>query len=136
MNNENTYYPGTQAAVAAGATSITLGAIGSGANFGNTPIAAGDIVLVIQMQGAQITVPGNPQSTLYGGNVSGIGSGFISTNLMAGNMEFAVATNAVPVGGGTLNIAAGLTYTYSYAAYSAASTGQYTYQVIRVSTSL
>jgi hypothetical protein len=33
MNNENTYYPGTQANVAAGATSITLGAIGAGANF-------------------------------------------------------------------------------------------------------
>jgi hypothetical protein len=129
-SSENTYYPGTQAAVSAGATSITLGPIGSGANFGNTPIAVGDIVLVIQMQGAKITVPVNPQSTLYGGNVSGIGSGFISTNLMAGVMEFAVATNAVPVGGGTLNIAAGLTYSYAYAAYGA--TGQYTYQVIRV----
>ena len=56
--NENTYYPGTQATVSAGATSITLGPIGSGANFGNTPIACGDIVLVIQMQGAQINVPG------------------------------------------------------------------------------
>ncbi len=131
--NENTYYAGTQATVAAGATSITLGAIGSGTNFGNTPIAAGDIVLIIQMQGAQITVPANSQSTLYGGNVSGIGSGFISTNLMAGNMEFAVATNAVPVGGGTLNIASGLTYAYNHTAYSA-TTGQYTYQVIRVST--
>ncbi len=51
--NENTYYPGTQAAVAAGATSITLGPIGAGANFGNTPIATGDILLIIQMQGAQ-----------------------------------------------------------------------------------
>ena len=54
INNENTYYPGTQANVAAGATSITLGAIGAGPNFGNTPIATGDIVLIIQMQGAQI----------------------------------------------------------------------------------
>ena len=35
--NENTYYPGTQATVSVGATSITLGAIGAGANFGNTP---------------------------------------------------------------------------------------------------
>ena len=56
-NNENTYYPGTQAAVSAGATSITLGAIGAGANFGSTPIAVGDIVLIIQMQGAQIMIP-------------------------------------------------------------------------------
>ncbi len=68
MNNENTYYPGTQAAVAAGATSITLGAIGSGANFGNTPIAAGDIILVIQMQGAQIFVPATKNLATYGGN--------------------------------------------------------------------
>ncbi len=55
--SQNTYYPGTQAAVSAGATSITLGAIGSGANFGSTPIAVGDIVLIIQMQGAQILIP-------------------------------------------------------------------------------
>ncbi len=55
--NENTYYPGTQATVAAGATSVTLGAIGSGTNFGNTPIASGDIILVIQMQGAQLLLP-------------------------------------------------------------------------------
>ena len=47
--SENTYYPGTQAIVSAGATSITLGAIGAGSNFGNTPIASGDIVLIIQM---------------------------------------------------------------------------------------
>jgi hypothetical protein len=129
-SNENTYYPGTQATVAAGATSITLGPIGAGANFGNTPIATGDIVLVIQMQGAQINVPGSTTNSLYGANISGLGSGMITTNLQAGKMEFAVATNAVPIGGGTLNISAGLTYNYSYAAFGA--TGQYTYQVIRV----
>jgi hypothetical protein len=128
--NENTYYPGTQANVAAGATSVVLGAIGSGANFGSTPIAVGDIVLIIQMQGAQITLPATKSSTLYGANLSPLGSGMIPTNLVAGNMEFAVATNAVPVGGGTLNIASGLVYNYQYAAWGA--TGQYTYQVIRV----
>ena len=131
MNNENTYYPGTQANVAVGATSITLGAIGSGTNFGNTPIATGDIVLIIQMQGAQVFIPAAKNFATYGGNAN-IGSGMITTNLIAGNMEFAVATNAVPVGGGTLNIATGLTYNYQFAAYGA--TGQYTYQVIRVST--
>jgi hypothetical protein len=96
-SNENTYYPGT-VSVAAGATSITLGAIGSGANFGNTPIAVGDIVLVIQMQGDTIKV-GAISSALYGGNISGYGAGFLSTGLSAGKMEFAVATNAVPVAG-------------------------------------
>jgi hypothetical protein len=128
-SSENTYYPGIQAAVSAGATSINLGAIGAGTNFGNTPIATGDIVLIIQMQGAQITVPGSKTNSGYGDG-SGGGSGMISTNLVAGHMEFAVATNAVPLGGGTLNIAAGLTYNYAYTPFGA--NGQYTYQVIRV----
>jgi Secretion system C-terminal sorting domain len=131
MNNENTYYPGTQANVAVGATSITLGAIGAGPNFGNTPISTGDIVLIIQMQGAQIFIPAAKNFATYGANAN-IGSGMINTNLIAGNMEFAVATNAVPIGGGVLNLAAGLTYNYQYAPFGA--TGQYTYQVIRVST--
>ncbi len=54
----------------------------------------------------------------------------ITTGLTAGTMEFAVATNAVPVGGGTLNIAAGLVNAYSNVPYG--TNGQYTYQVIRV----
>src|SRR5450755_349668 len=130
MANENTYYPGTQAAVSAGATSITLGAIGAGLNFGITPIAVGDIVLVIQMQGAQFNLPAVTLAS-YGGG-TGAGAGFLPANLLAGRMEFAVATNAVPVGGGVLNIAAGLTYNYAYSPFGA--NGQYTYQVIRVST--
>ena len=128
--NENTYYPGATALVAAGATSITLGAAGSGTNFGTTPIAVGDIVLVIQMQGAQINVPASISSGLYGANSSGKFSGFLSSNLYAGNMEFAVATSAVPIGGGVLNLSAGLTYPYKKAAFG--TDGQYTYQVIRV----
>jgi hypothetical protein len=130
LANENTYYPGTQAAVSAGATSITLGPIGAGANFGNTPIAAGDILLIIQMQGAQINIAA-VTSSQYGGAL-GTGAGMLATNLMAGKMEFIIATNAVPVGGGTLNITAGLTNAYAYSAFGA--NGQYTYQVIRVAT--
>ena len=126
--NENTYYPGTQAAVSVGATSITVGAAGSGTNFGNTPIASGDIVLIIQMQGAQIS---STNSNLYGSNIAAFaGSGFTSTNLMVGKMEFAVATSAVPLAGGTLTIAAGTTNAYAYSAFG--TFGQYTYQVIRV----
>jgi Secretion system C-terminal sorting domain len=132
MGNENTYFPGTQASIAAGSTSITVGAIGSGTNFGSTPIAAGDIILIIQMQGAQFTVPSSTLNMLYGSNF-GNGIGMISTNLTAGQMEFAVATNSVPIGGGTLTISAGLTNSYSKVPYSS-TTGQYTYQIIRVST--
>jgi hypothetical protein len=128
--SENTYYPGTTASVAVGATSITLGAAGSGANFGATPIAIGDIIFIIQMQGAQINVPASISSGLYGANSSGKFSGFLATNLNAGNMEFAVATNAVPIGGGVLNLGAGLTYAYKKSAFG--TDGQYTYQVIRV----
>jgi hypothetical protein len=127
--NENTYYPAT-ASASSGSTSISLGTAGSGANFGSTPIATGDIVLVIQMQGAQINVPASTTSSLYGGNNSGKGSGFLSTNMVAGTMEFAVAKNPVPLAGGVLTISAGLTYSYVNAAYGA--NGQYTYQVIRV----
>ena len=128
--NQNTYYPGTQTAVAAGATTITLGAIGSGTNFGSTPIAVGDIIMIIQMQGAQLQIPASTTNSLYGGNASGLGAGMITTGLTAGAMEFAVATNAVPAGGGTLNIAAGLVNAYSNVPYG--TNGQYTYQVIRV----
>ncbi len=129
-SNENTYYPGTTASLTAGSTAITLGAAGVGANFGNTPIASGDIVLVIQMQGAKINVPASVTSGLYGANSVGKSSGFLPTNMLAGTMEFAVATSAVPLAGGVLNISAGLTYSYASSAFG--TDGQYTYQVLRV----
>ncbi|HMH35263.1 MAG TPA: hypothetical protein VK543_19645, partial [Puia sp.] len=125
-SNENTYYPGTQATVSAGATSITLGTAGVGTGFSATPIAIGDVVLIIQMQGAQIN---SSNSGLYGKG-TGSGAGFTATNLLAGYMEYAVAANAVPVGGGTLNLVSGTTYSYVQSAFGAF--GQYTYQIIRV----
>lgn len=132
VSNENTYFPGTSSSVSAHATSITVGAAGSGTGFGNTPISIGDILLIIQMQGVKINVPSNNQSTKYGANVSGKGGGDISSNFMAGNMEFAIAASNVPIGGGTLNLSAGLTYSYKKSAYSSGGDGQYTYQIIRV----
>jgi len=129
-SSENTYYPGATASLSAGASSITLGVAGVGTNFGTSPIASGDIVLVIQMQGAKINVPGSVTSGLYGANSSGKSSGFLPTNMFAGTMEFAVATNAVPLAGGILNLTAGLTYSYRSSAFG--TDGQYTYQIIRV----
>jgi hypothetical protein len=85
--SENTYYPATTASLAAGATSITLGAAGSGTNFGTTPIAIGDIVFIIQTQGAQINVPASVSSSLYGANSSGKSNGFLPSNLYAGNIH-------------------------------------------------
>src|ERR1700760_1291337 len=56
----NTYYPG-KASVNAAATSISLGAV----VYGATPISSGDILLVIQMQGAQVNIK---NSNKYGDN--------------------------------------------------------------------
>ncbi|PWT77185.1 MAG: hypothetical protein C5B59_04615 [Bacteroidetes bacterium] len=127
-SNPNTYYPGTQATVAVGATSITIGAVPAG--YGSTGIATGDIVLIIQMQGAEIN---STNTSSYGsGTVAWGGSGNTSNNLYAGQMEFAVAANAVTTAGGTLNLVAGTVNSYKASAFG--TFGQYTYQVIRVST--
>jgi uncharacterized repeat protein (TIGR01451 family) len=121
----NAYYPGS-ATVTAGSTSITLGA----ATGASTPIASGDLVLIIQMQDAAINTS---NSSNYGDGISGSGS----TNLNnAGVYEYANATSAVPLTGGTLTVTAagpggGLLYTYTSAAASSTQ-GARTFQVIRV----
>lgn len=123
--NPDTYYPGTQATVNIGATSIVVGT----ASSGTTAISTGDIVLIIQMQGAEINAT-NTDS--YGDGVTaGNGSGYLNNaNHLAGNMEFAVAANNVPLAGGTLNLTAGTSNKYQNAAFG--TFGQYRYQVIRV----
>ena len=109
----NTYYPAT-ASVAAGATSITLGAATGAA----TPIASGDTVLIMQMQDATID---STNSASYG-TVSGGGAGLY---------EYAVATNSVGLGGGTLNLC-NMINAYINANYVAGASGQKRFQVIRV----
>jgi hypothetical protein len=123
--NPDTYFPGTQANVSVGATSITVGA----ASSGTTAISAGDLVLIIQMQGAEIN---STNSDSYGDGVAGAnGNGYLNNaNHLAGNMEYAVASNSVPLAGGTLNISTGTIKAYQNANY--ATFGQYRYQVIRV----
>jgi hypothetical protein len=114
----NTYYPAT-ANASAGATSITLGnAIGA------TPIAVSDILLIIQMQGAQIN---SNNSIAYGDGSTG--SGYLNNaSLTAGKMEYVVAASAVALTGGTrtLTLHSALVNSYQFTA------GQYTFQVIRV----
>src|SRR3974377_1999483 len=63
----NAYYPAT-ASAAAGATTITLGT--ANANGAQTAIATGDLLLVIQMQGADITSTNN---NTYGDGATGSG---------------------------------------------------------------
>lgn len=119
--NPNTYYPGT-GTVNVGATTINVGAIG----IGTTPIAAGNLILIIQMQGTTITTA---NSDNYGDNVAGPpASGYTNdANHLSGNMEYAVVT---AFNGTTITLAAGTTRAYRNANFG--TTGQYRFQVIRV----
>jgi len=125
----NTYYPGS-ANAAAGATSITLGAATGGPGGVPTAIAAGNLLLVIQMQDASI----NDSNTVAYGNGS-TGQGFTALN-SAGDYEFVTAQSAVGTGGGSVTISGagaggGLVFPYHSAAAST-NAGQSTYQVILV----
>ena len=134
---KNDYWPGS-ASVAANATSITLGARTGGA-AGNT-IAIGDLLIVMQMQDAAFDTTNDETYGEGTGSTqaTGTGSGAATTLNNAGRWEYVVATNAVPAGGGTLNLqgggtGGGLLYSYTNQAFAATTTqGQRTFQVIRV----
>ena len=115
----NTYYPGT-ASVASGATSIPVGASSGSA----TAIAKDDLLLIIQMQDADINTTNGAN---YGGG-AGTGRGYTALN-QTGLYEYARATG--PVAGGFVPIAQGLANPYRYRAASGTN-GQSSYQVIRV----
>ncbi|MDJ0365539.1 Ig-like domain-containing protein [Hymenobacter sp. H14-R3] len=105
----NVYYPGITAA--SGSKTITVGTTPTGNTA--TPIAAGDMLLIMQMQGATMSTVNN---NTYG-TVSGTPT--------AGTYEYAVAASSVD-GSGNLTLAAKLTSTYT-----ANATGN-TFQVIRI----
>ena len=128
----NAYYPpaSTVGTVNAGSTSVALGAAATGG--AQTAIASGDLLLIIQMQGAQINSTDNSS---YGSGVAGQSAGYTSLG-SSGLFEFVTATSAVPVAGGTLNFigtgaGSGLLNTYVSAAASSTQ-GIQTFQVIRV----
>jgi Secretion system C-terminal sorting domain len=119
----NTYYPSNQSDLLAGGKIISLGP----AVYGSDPIAVGDVLLIIQMQGAEIN-PSN--SNNYGSNTA-IGGGYlVNANLMAGQMEYVVAASSVPVTGGPLTLLSGTTHAYHNAVFGG--DGQYSFQIIRV----
>jgi uncharacterized repeat protein (TIGR01451 family) len=129
----NAYYPpgsgvGT---VNAGSTSIVLGAAAASPGA-QTAIAVGDLLLIIQMQDAQIN---STNTSSYGSGVPGDPAG--STGLgSSGEFEFVTATSAVPVTGGSLSftgtgVGGGLLNTYTSAA-ATATQGIQTFQVVRV----
>ncbi|MGC1620356.1 MAG: hypothetical protein WA765_17835, partial [Candidatus Acidiferrum sp.] len=127
----NTYYPPFAAGtLAAGATTVKLGA----SSGSTTPIGIGDLLLIMQMQDSLIN---STNTGAYGdGSAGDPATG--STNLQStGLFEYVTATSAVPVGGGTLTFQGtaangGLLNSYAEAAYVAATSGQQTFQVIRV----
>ncbi|MGB2626054.1 MAG: C25 family cysteine peptidase [Candidatus Acidiferrum sp.] len=128
----NAYYPpSTAGTLASGSTSVTLGA--AAAAGAQKAIAAGDLLLVIQMQGASIN---SSNTGSYGDGLPGDpGSGATSFG-SSGLFEFVTATNAVPVTGGTLDFIGtgqnkGLLNNYSYVV-ATTTQPQQTYQVIRV----
>ncbi len=121
----NTYYPGT-ANASAGATSISIGTpTGS-----LTPIATGDLLLVIQMQDAAIN---STNSDSYGDGVGGAPASGSSALNSSGRYEYVVATSAA---GATVSVRGagagnGLLNSYNNAAASGTQ-GQRRFQVVRV----
>ncbi|HEV2036267.1 MAG TPA: sortase [Candidatus Dormibacteraeota bacterium] len=121
----NSYYPAT-ASAALGATSISVGARTPGAS---PAIAPGELLLVIQMQDADIQ---GSNTIAYGDGATGRGSTALRST---GLYEYVRATSAVVAG--TVNIAGtggggGLVNAYDFTAVITATNGVRTFQVIRV----
>lgn len=118
----NTYYPGT-GNPAKGNTALTVGApIGNAANIAN-----GDMVLIIQMQGAEYN---STNSDAYGDGVTGGASGYLTSNLAAGTFEYNIVSAYDP-GTGLVTLSYGLANNY-YTRASSAINGAQRYQLIRV----
>ena len=124
----NTYFPGRTATLDPGATEVTLGPARAGR--AQTPVSAGDLLLVVQMQAGDVNASTSDQ---YGDGVAGApASGALdNAELRAGHLEYVVATNAVPAGGGTLTFRPGLLHSYRDRPAQGAFARR-RYQVIRV----
>ncbi|WP_189093669.1 hypothetical protein [Deinococcus ruber] len=119
---KDTYYPGTGTATV-GATSLSIGTARVDTNASTTALAAGDLVFIIQMQGATINTS---NSIAYGDGSTG--RGFTSLN-GAGSYEFAQVKTVV--GGTTVTLNTPLQHTYSTQA-AGTTTTQQRFQVIRI----
>ncbi|MBK8324492.1 MAG: hypothetical protein IPL06_17740, partial [Betaproteobacteria bacterium] len=117
----NTYYPGTAATLSSGSTSVAVGSADPRGSL--TAVAAGDLLLVVQVQDASIS---STNSAAYGG--SGGGAGYTALG-SAGQYEYVIATG--PAAAGSIPVASPLVNTYRTAAATSTS-GQKRYQVIRV----
>jgi Peptidase family C25 len=129
----NTYYPGLNT-VAAGATSLRVNM--NATSGAGQAIAVSDLLLVIQMQDADIN---SANSASYGDGVAGGAARGETADNSTGLYEYVVAQTAAAVGSGAnvlINItgggaANGTINTYRTAA-STTATGQRSYQVVKV----
>lgn len=119
----NSYFPGTGNPTQ-GLTSLTVGAI-DGRGSGTT-IGAGDLVLIIQMQGSDINAT---NTDAYGNGVSGgAASGYLATNLYAGTYEY---NTVVSFAANVITFSYGLAKNYYTQNFTAGNTIR-RYQVIRI----
>ncbi|MVN76587.1 hypothetical protein GO988_09655 [Hymenobacter sp. HMF4947] len=117
----------------AAANQKTIGISATTLNGAGSTLAPGDLVLIIQMQGAAIT---SANDDTYGDGVVGpSANGNTATGFTAGRYEYGiVATTSAtitPGTAGTLTLRDNLTYAYTQAA-ATTTQGQQTYQVIRI----
>lgn len=139
---QNSFFPGAgdDITVSAGATSFNLDPIpdpfevgGVLYDFGNSQISKGDLLLIIQVQGASINYT---NTSSYGSGIAANnGSGYLDLNNV-GRYEYMVALNDVSPTGGTLQFRAsgpggGLLYSYENKP-ATASNGVKRFQVIRL----
>jgi hypothetical protein len=119
----NSYYPGTGNPLM-GQSSLTVGTLDSRGS--TTALAVGDLVLIVQMQGAELNTA---NSDSYGNGIAGgPASGALSTNLYAGYYEYNTITG---ISGSTITFTYTLANSYYTQAFTS-STSLRNYQVIRV----
>lgn len=118
----NSYYPGVSGI--AGLASVTVGAVDTSSGGSARAISAGDLLLVIQMQDADLSTSNDSG---YGG--SSTGSGQIALN-NSGVYEYATVAPGY-LSGTSIPLLAPLQNSYRSQAY-AGSNGQRAFQVIRV----
>lgn len=108
----------------AGTTSLNIGVVDPRGN--NTAISAGDLVLIIQIQGADINAS---NSDSYGDNTAGApAAGYLNTNLNAGYYEY---NTVAGISGSTVSFSYVLANSYYNRDFTAGNSIQ-RYQVIRI----
>ena len=123
----NDYWQGS-GNVAVNATSVTLGA--RRADGAGATIASGDLVMLIQVQGVDIT---STNSNAYGsGSAVNLGSGSSALN-SAGLYQFVRATSAVGAAGGAMTFTQALSFAMTTRSFaSGTNPGNARWQAIRV----